>query len=157
MEHTQEIKENGIISPYGMNTGLAEIDREDLTVEYKAIGDTLNLTSRLKFAKQVVGVLITANTYRFVAPYFDCDDLGKVEEKGAGNKSIEVYQVKAPRLVPERMRGFSDLASPIVGRDVEMATLKRLCEAVRVGLGRAVLIVGEPGLGKTRLIQDKSD
>ena len=139
-----------------INTGPVEIApvSENLTFEYKAIGDTLNLTSRLKFTSQAMGVLITANTCRFVAPYFECIDLGKIPEKGSGEGSIQVYQVKAPRAVPERTRGFSDLSSPMVGRETELAALKRLCEAVRAGLGRAVTIVGEPGLGKTRLIQE---
>lgn len=159
MEHfAQEIKRQ-----YGINftlrvcinSGPVEIGPlgEDLAFEYRAIGDTINLTSRLKFTKQVMGVLITANTFRFIAPYFDCDDMGQVEEKGIGG-SIQVYQVKAVRSVPAQTRGFSGLASPMVGRDAEMTTLKRMCEAVRAGLGRAVLIVGEPGLGKTRLIQE---
>ncbi|MGE5123592.1 MAG: ATP-binding protein [Acidobacteriaceae bacterium] len=139
-----------------INTGPVEIGPlgEDLSFEFKAIGDTLNLPSRLKFTKQVMGVLTTSNTYRFVIPYFDCLDLGQVEDKGTGKEPIRVYQVLTPRSVPGRTRGFSDLASPMVGRDAEMSVLKRLCEAVRLGLGRAAIIVGEPGLGKTRLIQE---
>jgi predicted ATPase len=52
------------------------------------------------------------------------------------------------------VRGLAGLESPMVGRDLELASLVQLCEAVRAGLGRAVLIVGEPGLGKTRLIAE---
>ncbi len=138
-----------------INTGPIQIGpiEQDLSFEYKAVGDTINLTSRVKFASRLMGVLITANCYRFVAPYFDCIELGVVEDKSTGEK-VHVFQVKKARIVLGKARGFSDLESPMVGRDAEMATLKRQCEAVRAGLGRAVLIVGEPGVGKTRLIDE---
>jgi len=52
------------------------------------------------------------------------------------------------------VRGIHGLTSPMVGRDSEIKALSQLCEAVRAGLGRAVIIVGEPGLGKTRLVSE---
>jgi predicted ATPase len=69
-------------------------------------------------------------------------------------KQVRVYQVNAARSVLGRTRGFAELESPMVGRSDELATLLLACEAVQAGLGRAVLITGEPGLGKTRLIQE---
>jgi class 3 adenylate cyclase len=138
-----------------INTGPVEIGPlgEDLTLEYTAFGGTVNLTSRIKFASSQLSVLVTENTYRFIAPYFDCLDFGPVEVKGM-SEAVRVYQVMAAREILGRTRGFTDLESPIVGRNSELTTLLNMCEAVRVGLGRAVLIVGEPGLGKTRLIQE---
>jgi predicted ATPase len=100
-----------------------------------------------------MSVLITNHTYRYVAPYFNCDDLGTLEVKDEP-ESIRVYQVKAARAVHERTRGFADLESPMVGRDNELRTLLNLCDTVQMGLGRGVLVVGELGLGKTRLIQE---
>jgi class 3 adenylate cyclase len=138
-----------------INTGpvvIGPIDN-DLTYEYTAYGGTVNLTSRIKFAAPPMSVLLTGNTYRFIAPYFDCQDLGSIEVKGM-SETIRVYQVIAARAILGRTRGFADLQSPMVGRDRELNTLLQLCEAVRAGLGRGVLIVGEPGVGKTRLIQE---
>jgi class 3 adenylate cyclase len=138
-----------------INTGSVVIGPvgDDLTYDYSAESGTVNLTSRIKFASQTMGVLVSANTYRFIAPYFECDNLGPLEVKGL-TTPLEVYQVKATRLVPSQARGFRDIASPMVGRERELETLNHLCEAVRAGLGRAALILGEPGLGKTRLIQE---
>jgi class 3 adenylate cyclase len=126
---------------------------DDLTYDYTSYGGTVNLTSLIKFTATPMSVIITDNTYRFIAPYFECQDLGEIEVKGIV-KAVRVYQVQAARAITGRTRGFAELESPMVGRDDELATLMHTWEAVQAGLGRAVLIVGEPGLGKTRLIQE---
>ena len=126
---------------------------DDLTYDFTAYGGTVNLTSRIKFAGKPMNVLLTGNTFRFVSPIFECQDLGLIDVKGMA-KQVRVYQVKSARTVLGRTRGFSELESPMVGRSEELDTLLHTCEAVQAGLGRAVLISGEPGLGKTRLIQE---
>ncbi len=126
---------------------------DDLTYDYTAYGGTVNLTSRIKFAGEPMSVILTEQTYRFIAPYFECESLGQVDVKGM-SQAVGVYKVNSTRAVLGRTRGFSDLESPMVGRDNELDTLLRACDAVQAGLGRAVLILGEPGLGKTRLIQE---
>jgi class 3 adenylate cyclase len=158
MEYSKDVKlahEINFAMRVCINTGPVIIGPvgDDLTYDYTAYGRTINLTSRIKFAGTPMSVLITGNTYRFIAPYFDCQDLGFIDVKGMA-KQVRVYQVKATRAVLGRTRGFADLESPMVGRDNELATLMNACEAVKAGLGRAVLIIGEPGLGKTRLIQE---
>ena len=126
---------------------------DDLTYDFTAYGGTVNLTSRIKFAGKPMTVLLTGNTFRFVSPIFECQDLGLIDVKGMA-KQVRVYQVQSARTVLGRTRGFSELESPMVGRSEELDTLLHTCEAVQAGLGRAVLISGEPGLGKTRLIQE---
>jgi len=156
--YSQEIKDVHEVD-FGMrvciNTGPVIIGPvgDDLIYDYAAFGGTVNLTSRIKFAATSMSVLVTGNTYHFVAPYFECLDLGPVNVKGM-NKAIQVFQVQAPRLSLGQTRGFAELASPLVGRDGELATLLHACEAVRAGMGRTVVITGEPGLGKSRLIQE---
>ncbi|HSB64992.1 MAG TPA: AAA family ATPase, partial [Anaerolineales bacterium] len=138
-----------------INTGPVVIGSvsDDLTYDYVSDGSTVNLTSRIKFASQTMCVLVTANTHRFIAPYFECEKLRPLQVKGLADP-LPVYLVKSARAAPGQVRGFKDIGSPMVGREREMATLNQLCEAVRAGLGRAVVIMGEPGLGKTRLIQE---
>jgi class 3 adenylate cyclase len=138
-----------------INTGPVIVGpvRDDLKYDFTAFGGTVNLTSRIKFAARPMSILITSNTYRFISPYFECQDLGLIDVKGM-TKQVRVYEVKEARSVLGRTRGFKDLESPMVGRTEELETLLHACEAVQAGLGRAVLISGEPGLGKTRLIQE---
>jgi class 3 adenylate cyclase len=138
-----------------LNTGAVVVGDvgDDLTYEYTAMGGAVNLAARLKFAAQAMTVLITENTHRFVGPILDCADLGPIDIKGRA-EPIRVYEVHGLKGEPGQVRGLAGLQSPMVGRDAELATLEQACEAVRAGLGRAVLIVGEPGLGKTRLIAE---
>ncbi len=126
---------------------------DDLRYEYTAMGGTVNLAARLKFVAQPMMVLVTEQTHRFVASLFDCEELGPIEVKGRA-EPLRVYRVQGLKAEPGRVRGLAGLQSPMVGRDAELKTLVQLGEAVRAGLGRAVLIVGEPGLGKTRLITE---
>lgn len=126
---------------------------DDLKYDFSAFGGTVNLTSRLKFAARPMSVLVTGDTHRFISPYFDCQDLGLIDVKGLA-RQVRVYEVKEARSVLGRTRGFAELESPMVGRSEELATLLHACDAVQAGLGRAVVISGEPGLGKTRLIQE---
>jgi class 3 adenylate cyclase len=138
-----------------LNTGPVVIGPvgDDMRFEYTAFGGTVNLASRIKFAGTAMNILVTNNTYRFIAPYFECQDLGTLEVKGMEGE-LRVYQVISSRAILGRTRGFADLESPMVGRDQELATLLGLCEAIKLGLGRAALITGEIGIGKTRLIQE---
>ncbi|MGD8791331.1 MAG: adenylate/guanylate cyclase domain-containing protein [Anaerolineae bacterium] len=140
-----------------LNTGPVVVGPvgNDMRYEYTAMGATVNLAARLKFASDPMSVLISENTHRFVAPVFELEALGEVEVRGI-DEPVHVYRVEGVKARPGQLRGLAmaGLESPMVGRDAELATLLQLCEAVRAGLGRAVLIVGEPGLGKTRLIAE---
>ena len=138
-----------------LNTGpviIGPVD-EDLKYEYNPVGGVVNLAARLKFAAQPMTALISENTYRFVAPVFDLTDMEPIEVKGK-HEPVHVYRVIGPKAEPGQVRGLVGLESPMVGRDTELTTLTQLCETVRMGLGRAALVVGEPGVGKTRLIAE---
>jgi class 3 adenylate cyclase len=126
---------------------------DDLRYEHEAVGGAVNLAARLKFAAQPMTVLVTEDTRRFVAPLFDARDLGLIEVKDRA-EPVRVFEVLGAKGKPGQIRGLAGLQSPMVGRDAEMTALLQLCEAVRAGLGRAALVVGEPGLGKTRLITE---
>jgi class 3 adenylate cyclase len=139
-----------------LNTGPVVVGPvgDDLRYEYAASSPTVNLAARLKFVAEPMSLVVSEHTHRFIAPVFHTEDLGQIEVRG--NQPVAVYRVRGTRSAPGPLRGLvgAGLESPMVGRDTELATLLQLCEAVRAGLGRAVLIVGEPGLGKTRLISE---
>ncbi|MCL7452757.1 MAG: AAA family ATPase [Anaerolineae bacterium] len=139
-----------------LNTGPVVVGRvgDDLRYEYAASSPTVNLAARLKFVAEPMSLVISEHTQRFIDPVFETEGVGQIEVKGG--QPVDVYRVHGPRAAPGPLRGLAvaGLESPMVGRDAELATLLRLCEAVRAGLGRAALILGEPGLGKTRLISE---
>ncbi len=126
---------------------------DDLKYEYSALGGSLNLVAHVEAAKLPMNVLITEYTYRFVAPFFECVDLGQVNTSGS-LRPVHIYRIERPRPVPAQYRGLSGLQSPMVGRSRELASLVQLTQLVQAGLGRVALILGEPGIGKSRLISE---
>ena len=125
----------------------------DLQFEYSALEGSLNLAAQLEAAKRSMAVLVSEETYRLVAPFFNCVDLGATSDKGQ-TEAVHIYQVSGVKADSDRARGLAGLESPMVGRDSELQTLLQLTDAVAAGLGRTALIVGESGLGKTRLIAE---
>jgi class 3 adenylate cyclase len=139
----------------GLNTGPVVVGEvgSDLKYEYTAMGDAINLAARMQSAARPMSVLISEHTHRFVAPVFDCVDLGQIDVKGKA-EPVRVYEVTAAKAAPGRLRGLAGLESPMVGRDAELQALLKTSAAVQAGLGRAVVVVGEAGLGKTRLLSE---
>ncbi|MBI3763061.1 MAG: AAA family ATPase [Chloroflexi bacterium] len=139
----------------GLNTGPVVVGEvgTDLKYEYTAMGDAINLAARMQSAARAMTVLISENTHRFIAPVFDCADLGLIELKGK-TEPVRVYEVIAPKAEAGRLRGLAGLESPMVGRDAELQALFQVSAAACAGLGRAALVIGEPGLGKSRLIAE---
>jgi predicted ATPase len=138
-----------------LNTGPVVVGEvgSDLVYEYTAMGDAVNLAARMQSAARPMTVLIAENTYRFVSPVFDCVDLGAVIVKGK-TEPVRTYEVIGPKATPGRVRGLAGLESPMVGREAELSALLQLSAAVHAGLGRAALVIGEAGLGKSRLIAE---
>jgi len=126
---------------------------DDLSYDYSALDGTLSHVAHVEATRTPMSVLITEETYRFIKPFFDCTDLGRLETAGGG-RSIHVFRVERPKPFPERSRGLEGLYSPMVGRQAELLNLLQLSQLVAAGLGRVVVIQGEPGLGKTRLIAE---
>ena len=138
-----------------LNTGMVIIGRisDDLKYEFNAMGGAVNIAARIKFAARPMTVLVSEFTHRFVAPFFELEDKGAVDVKGRTDP-VRVFKVGSLKKIPDQARGLLGISSPMVGREKEITILNQLSEAVRAGLGRGVIIAGEPGLGKTRLIQE---
>ncbi len=139
----------------GLNTGPVIVGGvgSDLRYEYVPMGGALNLAARMQATSPPMSVLISDRTHGLVAPLFDTQDAGLVQVTGYADP-VRGYQVLGAKTTPGPIRGLEGLASPMVGREAELAALLHLCEAVQAGVGRAALVIGEPGLGKTRLIAE---
>jgi class 3 adenylate cyclase len=139
----------------GMNTGAVVVGEvgNNLAYEYTAMGDSINLAARLQMAAEPMSILCGEATYRLIAPIFECHDLGKIQVKGK-SEPVQVYKLSGLKSVPEKRRGLAGIESPMIGRSEELANLLKLGRAVQAGLGRAVVIIGEPGIGKSRLVSE---
>jgi len=142
----------------GINTGLAVLATmggDEIRTEYTAMGDTTNVAARMQNAAMPGTVLISADTYHLVKQLFEFKPRGATEVRGK-SAPIETYEVLAPKAVPGKVRGLEGegLSSPLVGRAAECQLVHDKLEDVREGRGAFVAVVGEAGLGKSRLLAE---
>ncbi len=156
--YSAEIKEKWGIDlavRVGINTGLVVVGEvgSDLRVEYTALGDAINMAARMEQTAAPRTLQITENTYRLVEPFFDFEDLGEVEVRGSADP-IRSFRVNGVLVEPGQMRGIRGLDSPMIGRDGEFDRLKSATEEVTNGRGQLVALMGDAGLGKSRLLAE---
>src|SRR5215217_5862365 len=139
----------------GINTGLAVLAAvgDEIRSEYTAMGDTTNVAARLQSAAAPGTVLISADTYHLVKRLFEIRPRGGAMVKGK-SAPIVTYEVLSPRVVPGKVRGLEGLTSPLVGRAAEYKLVNDTLEEVREGRGAFVAVIGEAGLGKSRLLAE---
>jgi class 3 adenylate cyclase/predicted ATPase len=140
----------------GISTG--EVVAGDLVGERSAeqqavVGDTPNRAARLQALAEPGSVVIGPHTRALVGRLFDYADLGAHEIKGI-SQPVQVSRVLGPSTVADRFAALrSGQLSPLIGREHEIALLSERWEQARRGEGHVVLLTGEPGIGKSRVVQ----
>jgi len=140
----------------GLNSGdvVVRSIRSDLRMDYTAVGQTTHLGARMEQLAPPGAIWITAETRRLVEGFIEIQPVGAMPVRGL-ETPVEVSEVIAPGPVRTRfqaavLRGLSQF----VGRGAEMEQLGSALDEVRQGHGQVVAVVGDPGIGKSRLFHE---
>jgi class 3 adenylate cyclase/predicted ATPase len=138
----------------GIHTGLVVVGAMGggARQEQLALGETPNVASRIQALAEPNTLLISADTFHLIQGYFECQALGAQALRGVA-EPVAVYRVlgesgATSRLDVAQPRGLT----PLVGRESEVTLLLERWEQVRAGHGHVVLLTGEAGIGKSRLV-----
>jgi predicted ATPase/class 3 adenylate cyclase len=144
----------------GIHTGVVVVgemgagERRDTS---SIVGEHANIAARVQAAAEPDTVVISAATYHLIEGFFECQSLGAHALKGI-SRTLELYQVMHESTARSRLdveAGFG--LTPLVGRKQELGLLLEGWEQVRDGVGRVVLLSGEAGIGKSRLVAALKD
>jgi class 3 adenylate cyclase/tetratricopeptide (TPR) repeat protein len=137
----------------GLNSGEVVVRSigSDLKMDYTAVGQTTHLAARMEQMAIPGSIMMTANTLQLAEGYVQLKPLGPVNVKGL-NEPVEVYEVTGAGAARTRLQAAASRGlTRFVGRDAETEQLRKALEQARSDHGQVVGVVGEPGLGKSRL------
>src|SRR5208282_3820457 len=135
-----------LIARIGLESGPVVVDATG-----EVFGDAPNIAARVQGAAEPGAILVTAAVQRQTAGLFVAEDLGAHELKGV-SAPVTLYRIV--RASGGGRRGGARALTPLVGREEELEHLRRRWERARSGEGQLALIVGEPGIGKSRMIEE---
>jgi predicted ATPase len=139
----------------GIHTGLVVVGQMGGGGRHEqlALGDTPNLAARLQGLAEPDSVVVSAATHRLIHGLFECQALGLHTLKGVSTP-VPVHRVIGEGVSQSRLEAAGPAGlTPLVGRDQEVGLLLERWAQVKDGLGQVVLLSGEAGIGKSRLVQ----
>ncbi|MBV9538931.1 MAG: AAA family ATPase, partial [Acidisphaera sp.] len=141
----------------GINSGAVLVQRNlnDVALDYDAIGAPSHIAARLEQQADADTAVISATTLRLAGGAIRTRPLGKLELRGLA-EPIEAYALVAAAGTRDRWDRRAQIRplSPFVGREAELAALARARSRTLAGTGQTVLVVGDPGTGKSRLLHE---
>jgi hypothetical protein len=140
----------------GLNSGEVVVRSvgSDLRMDYTAVGQTTHLAGRMEQLATPGQIFLTEHTLRLVEGYISVKSLGPVPVKGLA-APVTIYELSGPGPIRSRLQlAAARGLSRFVGRDAELGELSAAMEQARGGHGQVVALVGEPGVGKSRLVRE---
>jgi len=155
-DYRRELAPRGISfrARQGLNTGLVVVGSigNDLRMDYTAVGDTTNVAARLQQSAEPGRVTISDATHRLVRGYFEFRAIGQVHLKNR-EEPVMAWEVLAARDARTRLElETAGGLTPFVGRERELGLLLDAFAGAQAGKGQVAFVVGEPGIGKSRLL-----
>ncbi|MBW1774005.1 MAG: AAA family ATPase, partial [Deltaproteobacteria bacterium] len=138
----------------GLNSGPVIVGAigDDLRMDYTAVGDTTNLGSRMESMANPGSILVSGNTHRLARDFFEFESLGKIEVKGKKEPQEAYELIKAGEVVTRIGASVAKGLTRFVGRKNSMGALMDAFDKVTSGSGQVVGVLGEAGVGKSRLL-----
>ncbi|NOT54643.1 MAG: AAA family ATPase, partial [Deltaproteobacteria bacterium] len=143
----------------GIHTGVVVIGEMGNSEKHEvlALGETPNIAARIQGQASPDEVLISAATYRLIEGLFECEDRGQPALKGV-TTPFTLYHVRSESTAHSRFEtAMQKGLTPLVGREEEFALLRRRWEQAKEGEGQVVVLSGEAGIGKSRLVQEMKE
>ncbi|WP_187640178.1 adenylate/guanylate cyclase domain-containing protein [Bosea sp. F3-2] len=138
----------------GLNSGevVVRMISDDLHMDYSAMGQTVHLASRLEQLAREGSCLLAADTLGLVEGYVQVRTVGPVAIKGLDGP-VELFELLGIGVARTRLQAMAARGlTRFVGRDAEMSAIHSALEPARAGHGQVIALVGEPGVGKSRLV-----
>jgi class 3 adenylate cyclase/tetratricopeptide (TPR) repeat protein/ribosomal protein L40E len=147
--------EKGLEVSIGINTAMMTVGeiKTALHKEYTAYGTDVNLAKRLQESAKPGQILVGSGTHRLTRRAFDFEIIPDLSVKGF-SQPITAYEDKQVKLHPEKLRGIEGLRVRMIGREKEFSELKEAVDLWLSSQGQIVSIVGEAGIGKSRLVSE---
>jgi class 3 adenylate cyclase/ribosomal protein L40E len=138
----------------GLNSGPVIVGAigDDLRMDYTAVGDTTNLAARMESTAKPGTVVVSRETHKLVRDFFELKSLGKVEIKGKEEHQETYELIRAGEVTTRIAAAVAKGLTRFVGRKNSMAALGEAYDKAQSGSGQVVGMVGEAGVGKSRLL-----